>query len=197
VGSYTATFTALFEDESTQTAAVSFAMATEAAPGGSEPQQPDGSDLNAFEAAWRILKDVIDRAIKAADDVTIGEMAGAVISAAQQVIRLGSAALSKLGTVASAAAKAIGDKVDAAIAALQDWLGGRGLSRSRALTLDDLFMAKLAAMNAAGQAYHAAVIAIYWQNNQHPRGGYTSCPESLAGAAQAMNDKYGPGTVSF
>lgn len=197
VGSYTATFTALFEDERTQTASVSFAMATEAQPGGNPPQQPDGSDLNAFESAVQILKAAIAKAMKYGD-AAAEEIAGTVVAAGRQVVRVGDTVIDTLYGTPSTAYTAARDKVNAAIDALEGWISGdRSITRTRAMTLDDLFMTKLADMNAAGQSYNAAVIATYWQNNQHPAGGYTSCPESLSGAAQAMNDKYGPGTVTI
>jgi hypothetical protein len=189
VGSYTATFTALFEDESTQTASVSFAMATEAAPGGSEPANPDGSDLNALTAAKKILDAAIAAASKSAESA--GDVGNAVVNAGRDLLRIGKSVLDKIDAAIPNPYQILKNACDA----LESWLGTRSLSRT--LQLDDLFMAKLAAMNAAGAAFNAAVIALYWQNNQHPAGGYTSCPEVLTGAAQAMNDKYGPGTVTL
>lgn len=195
-GSYSATFTALFDDDSTQTASVSFSIATEAQPGGPEPGNPDGSDLTAFESVVKILKSAIEKAMSYGD-AAAEEIAGTVVSAAQQVVRIGDTVIDTLYGTPSAAYTAAKTRINAAIDALQDWIDGDRSLRRRALTLDDLFMSKLADMNAAGQAYNASVIATYWQNNQHPSGGYTSCPEVLTGAAQAMNDKYGPGTVTL
>lgn len=45
--------------------------------------------------------------------------------------------------------------------------------------------------------YCAAIVAAWEAKNPHPATGYASCPENLAGAAQAMNAKYGPGTVTW
>lgn len=191
VGEYTATFTALFEDESTQSASVTFTMSTDPGAG-----NPDGSDLNALDTAMQILQDLIDQATKNAEEAAYTALGGAVVAAGRQVIRIGDTVIDWISDTASTNIEIIRDAFNLTMDELADWiLGARSLSRSRTMNLDDLFMSHLAAMNSAGQTYHDAVVALYWQNNQHPAGGYTSCPEVLKDAGMVMNDKYGSGTV--
>ena len=219
LGAATVTCTALFTDGSTDSRSVTVTIAEVVAdpqPGQTQPNDSAGGDLNAFQAAKKVFDNAVAKYLRfvannwgavedtfndAADWVdsrglhsrgTEDEIIDAAKTAeakyylfqigelAKQLIKNGESVApsiwDKMGSMATAA-------VNKAMAAAE--------------TIPKRIIAELGDLKAEIDQYAAAVIADYWKRNQHPAGGYTSCPEALAGAAQAMNDKYGAGTVSY
>lgn len=187
-GEFTATFSALFSDDSTQTASVSFTIDAEA----EEAELAEGEDLWSLELAH----DGFKASLSGVYNVSVGEdgvtasidkdVLTTIGGYAQKVVDTGDALLSKVGGN-------IAKYSDAVVGFIEGLTGSRGLS----ITLDDDLLLDIGDLVSAEETYYSAATAKYWELNQHPSGGYTSCPESLSGATQAMNDKYGPGSVSY
>lgn len=198
VGEYSAAFSALFEDDSTQSITVNFSISDdpEADP---KPDPPDGGDLLTLEAdhdGFKVAVKGIGQATVSNDGVNVsidGSAIDTVANAAQKVLSSGGRVAAKIGTAAQTAAAKVSDAINTLLG-----LKTRSLVRSRAMgPMDAPMIAALGVLSSSVDAYYNQIIYDYWKNNTHPPGGYTSSPDVLRGAAAAMNRKYGPGTVVY
>lgn len=192
LGEFTATFSGLYDDDTTVTASVNFSIDTEA------EASADGADWWSVE----LKKLAYDTAVNAISGLAeIGQsVLDNILGYASNVVSAGASVLSSIG----ASVSGYDDSVTNAIA--QVGAHSRGLKspdlKSRgdldpAIVLDEDLLLELADLTAAVEAYFSAAYNYYFKNNTHPSGGYTSCPSALVGASSAMNEKYGPGSVSW
>lgn len=201
-GDYTVNVSGRFagEVEKTATAAVTISDVQ-----ADNPENPEGADWfpvetskKAFDkacaaavAAWGYVADVAAGA-RGLSDLLVGAAAWMVADREKLTIDFGDYGKKLQQTiqkVVSATVTAGAVPIATAINRVLDL-------PNASVTQDDIMMA-LADLKNSGDATYSAATQEYFKKNQHPGGGYTTCPEVLAGAAAAMNDKYGPGTVSY
>jgi len=211
LGPYTITFTGLFEDDSTQEITVTITISDTVDPENPEndPEDPDGGDWWAVEMAkktfdkaytWVTKGGVIGIiAGKVADEITesdneqVKAMTEQATNAAQAVV---GAAKKVVQTVAETMVNNAINKILDMI----EQIGTRDLSRGDPVVVGmdfDELVASLGELKSSVDGMYSDAYQRYMKLNQHPSTGYTSCPEVLTGAKEAMNEKYGPGTVSY
>jgi len=183
LGPYTATFTGLFDDDSTQAIDVAFSVSDDPE---DEPDDPEGGDWLPVE----IAKKAFDKAASVASKAAMG---GSDII--ESVVNTATDAANAVG---KAIEKVLGDSsayqtVQAKIQEVLDFFGSRDIPEA-GLTMEELLVS-ISGLKSAVDTMYSADTARYLKLNPHPAGGYTSCPETLAGAREAMLEKYGPGTV--
>jgi hypothetical protein len=189
-GTYTITFYGLYDQDLTISQSVDLEISADAQPDpfdpaepdADAPQQPDGNDLNTLTAAKGVFDTLAQRLVSNASDAAINAVAGA----AGDVVRTGK------GFLPQAAKNAVAAAVESGIQKLLTHLSGQRGIRGIDVPTDVLTL-DLGTLMSTTNTYVAAVSAYF--NRDHPAGGYTTCPAALQGASQAMNDKYGSGTV--
>jgi hypothetical protein len=196
---YAATFTALFDDDTTQAITVNFSISDiEADP---KPEPPDGGDLLTLEAdrdSFKVAVKGIGQAKVSNDGLSVSiddGMLDGIANAANKLLSTGKRVASTIGTKAETYTQSIADKINSLLG-----LKTRALtqgSRSPLLLTPATLAATVGALASAVDAYYSLLIDNYWKNNTHPPTGYTSSPQVLRGAAAAMNRKYGAGTVVY
>lgn len=197
LGPYTITFTGLFDDDSTQAINVSFTVSDNP---DDDPDDPEGGDWNPVE----IAKDGFDAAYKTAVQ-GIAAVGGTAATGAEALASSLAKNLTTAAQVLSGAMKKVvktyvsqtlQNGVDKVLDILEG-LGSRDITPEPTL-IDPSFDSLLAAIGElkhAGDVSYGSAYEKFKKLNPHPSGGYTSCPETLAGARAAMLEKYGPGTV--
>lgn len=194
VGDYLLTFAALFSDETTQTATVTVTIAevvADPAPGQTPPGNPEGEDFWPVDTA----KKAFDKAYK-----TAARALSSKAEAAKVLTEAAAAAAQKmLDQIKTNVGKTISglSALAGAIAAVVGKVASRAADGEPSVDIYDDLLYTLADLQTATESAYSAASLTYFKNNPHSAGGYTSCPETLAGAADAMNEKYGAGTVSY
>lgn len=197
VGSYTATVTALFDNDATQTGTVSFVLATSTEPPTPEPAAPDGEDLWTLEIDldhFHVAVRGIGETTMSADGLSVSidkDILDTIAAAADKVVDTGGRILEKIGSAAVEAASRVATAIDAIFS------GSRSVQSRALIAYQAEMLLMVGDLVSAVDSYSSYVISKYWELNQHPAGGYTSSPEVLRGAAAAMNDRYGPGSVVY
>lgn len=205
LGAYTATFTGLFVDDTTQSVSVSFTISDTPE---DEPEDQEDGDFWPVEMAKEAFDKAYTYATRTVTDIwndvdnDTKEHAKTLAQAAGEKAKAVGKAVEKVAK--SVAGYVIDRAVDTLFDLLEETLGG---TETRALTRGvdddtivvgedfDAVIAALADVKNAVDGTYSSATQQYLKLNPHPSTGYTSCPEALKGAREAMLEKYGEGTV--